>query len=148
MSNEDNKAIVRRWYAEFWNAGRLEVADELLHTDYVYRDGYGAGAPSVAAAKEGHATWHQNLPDLHFTIEDMIAEDETVMVRWTACGTHQGDWQTEIGTIPASGKATTTPGTSSFYLCNGKIIRDVNHIDFLSLMAQIGARVHPGSVGS
>ena len=83
MSNEDNKAIVRRWYEEFWNRGKLEVADELLHTDYVYQDGYGAGAPSVMAIKEGHAIWHRILPDMHFTIEDMIAEGETVVVRWT-----------------------------------------------------------------
>jgi steroid delta-isomerase-like uncharacterized protein len=148
MSSEVNKAIVRRWYDEFWNAGRLEVADELLHTDYVYGEGFGAGAPSVAANKQGHAAWHRILPDMYITIEDMIAEGETVVVRWTARGTHQGDWETEIGTILASGKATTTAGTSSYYLCNGKIIRDVNHIDFLSLMAQIGARVQPGSVGS
>jgi steroid delta-isomerase-like uncharacterized protein len=148
MSNEGNKAIVRRWYDEFWNGGKLEAADELLHPDYVYQDGYGAGAPSVAANKEGHAIWHRILPDLHFTIEDMIAEGETVVVRWTARGTHQGDWQSEIGTIPASGKATTTPGTTSFYFRDSKIIRDVNHIDFVSLMAQIGARVQPGSAGS
>jgi predicted ester cyclase len=81
---------------------------------------------------------------MHFTIEDTIAEGETVVVRWTARGTHQGDWQTEIGTVPASGKVTTTPGTSTFYLRDGKIIRDVNHIDFLSLMAQAGVRVQRG----
>jgi steroid delta-isomerase-like uncharacterized protein len=147
MPNESNKAIVRRWYDEFWNAGKLEVADELLHPNYVYQDGYGAGAPSVAANKEGHAIWHRILPDLHFTIEDMIEEGEAVVVRWIAPCSHQGDWQTEIGTIPASGKATTTPGTSSFYLREGKIIRDVNHIDFVSLMAQIGVQVQPGSAG-
>src|SRR5262245_65643403 len=90
MSNEVTKAIVRRWYDEFWNAGKLEVADELLHPDYVYQDGYGAGAPSVAANKEGHAIWHRILPDLHFTIEDMIAEGEAVVVRWMARGSHQG----------------------------------------------------------
>ena len=88
--------------------------------------------------------WHRILAGMHFTIEDMVAEGDTVVVRWTARGTHQGDWPTEIGTIPASGKATATPGTSSFYLRDGKIIRDVNHIDFLGLMAQIGARVQLG----
>jgi steroid delta-isomerase-like uncharacterized protein len=148
MSNEANKAIVRRWFEEFWNGGKLEVADELLDTDYVYGEGYGAGAPSVAANKEGHAAWHRILPNMHFTIEDMIAEGETVVVRWTARGTHLGDWETEIGSIPASGKTTTTPGTSSYYLRDSKIIRDVNHIDFLSLMTQIGVRVQPGSAGA
>src|SRR5262245_46214410 len=127
MSVEANKAIIRRLYDEFWNAEQLEVANELLHTDYVFAEGYGAGAPSVGALKEINRFWHGVLRDMHFTIDDMIAEGDTVVVRWTARGTHQGDWKMELGTIPASGKATTTPGTSSFYLRNGKIIRDENH---------------------
>lgn len=143
MSNEANKTIVRRWYEEFWNAGKLEVADELLHPDYVFTPEYVAGAPSVAACKEGNAIWHQILPDIHFTIEDMVAEGDTVVARWTAHGTHRGDWETQIGTLPASGKPTATSGTSSFSLRDGKIIRDVNHIQFENLMAQIGAHVAP-----
>ncbi|MDQ2997999.1 MAG: ester cyclase [Chloroflexota bacterium] len=143
MSIEANKAIVRRLYDEFWNAEQLQVADELYHPDYVFDEGYGAGAPSVAAMKEGVLFWHRVLHDMHFTIDDMIAEGETVVVRWTARGTHQGDWEMELGTIPASGKATTTPGTSTIYLRDGKIIRGENHIDFVSLLKQMGARVMP-----
>jgi steroid delta-isomerase-like uncharacterized protein len=141
MSIEANKASVRRLYDEFWNAEQLELADTLFHPDYVFDEGYGAGAPSVEAMKEIALFWRQVLPDLHFTIEDMIAEGETLVVRWTARGTHQGDWEMELGIIPASGKATATPGTSSFYLRDGKIIRDTNHIDFVSLLQQIGARI-------
>ena len=141
MSIETNKATVRRWYEEFWNAEQLGVADELLHPDYVFAEGYGAGAPSVAAIKEGVLFWHRVLRDMHFTIDDMIAEGETVVVLWTARGTHQGDWEMELGNIPASGQATTTPGTSSHYLRDGKIIRDVTQIDFVSLLQQIGARI-------
>jgi predicted ester cyclase len=141
MSIEANKAIVRRLYDEFWNAEQLQVADELFLPDYVCGEGYGAGAPSVEASKEGVLFWHRVLHDMHFTIDDMIAEGETVVVRWTARGAHQGDWEMELGTIPASGKATTTPGTSSLYLHDGKIIREENHIDFMSLLKQIGARI-------
>ena len=136
-----NKAIVRRWFDEFWNAEKFDAATELLHPDYVYAEGYGAGAPSVEAIKEGNIFWHRVLLDMHFTIEDMIGEGETVVVRWMARGTHQGDWEMEIGNVPASGQATTTPGTSSFYLRDGKIIRDVTHIDFVSLLQQMGARI-------
>jgi predicted ester cyclase len=107
----------------------------------VYAEDYGAGAPSVAAIKEGNIFWHRVLLDMHFTIEDMIAEGETVVARWTARGTHQGSWEMEIGNVPASGQPTTTPGTSSFYLRDGKIIRDVNHINFVSLLQQMGARI-------
>jgi steroid delta-isomerase-like uncharacterized protein len=148
MSIEANKAIVRRWYDEFWNAEKLDVLAELLHPDYVFGEGYGAGAPSVEGIKEANLFWHRVLPDLHFTIEDMIAEGETVVVRWTARGTHQGDWEMELGTIPASGQATTTPGTSSYYLRDGKIIRDENHIDFVSLLKQMGARIEAKTVES
>ena len=141
MSIEANKASVRRLYDAFWNAEKLEVADTLFHPDYVFDEGYGAGAPSVEAMKETALFWHRVLPNIHFTIEDMITESETVVVRWTARGTHQGDWDMELGIIPASGQATTTPGTSSYYLRDGKIIRDANHIDFVSLLQQIGARI-------
>ena len=141
MSIEANKATVRRLYDEFWNAEKLEVADTLFHPDYVFDEGYGAGAPSVEAMKEGALFWQRVLHDMHFTIVDMIAEGDTVVVRWTARGIHQGDWEMELGTIPASGQATATPGTSSFYLRDGQIIRDANNIDFVSLLKQIGARI-------
>lgn len=141
MSIESNKATVRRLYDEFWNAEQLEVANTLFHPDYVFDEGYGAGAPSVAAMKEANRFWHRVLPNIHFTIEDMVAEGETVVARWTVRGAHQGDWEMELGSVPASGKATTTPGTSSFYLRDGKIIRDENHINFVSLLQQIGARI-------
>jgi len=148
MSNEVNTVIVRRWFDEFWHARKLEVADQLLHPDYVFGEDYGAGAPSVEASKETNVFWHRVLPDLHFTLEDVIAEGDTVVVRWTARGTQQGDWEMQLGTIPASGKATTTSGTSSFSLRDGRIIRDVNHIDFVSLLQQIGARIEAGAVES
>ena len=141
MSIDANKATVRRLYDEFWNAEQLEAADALFHPDYVFDEGYGAGAPSVGAMKEAALFWHRVLPNIHFTIEDMIAEGETVVVRWTARGTHQGDWEMELGTIPASGKATTTPGTTSWYLRDGKIIRDATQGAFVSLLKQIGARI-------
>ena len=141
MSIEANKASVHRLYDEFWNAEKIEVADALFHPDYVFDEGYGAGAPSVEAMKETARFWQRVLTDIHFTIDDMIAEGETVVVRWTARGTHQGDWEMELGTIPASGQATATPGTSSYYLRDGKIIRDANHIDFVSLLQQMGARI-------
>jgi steroid delta-isomerase-like uncharacterized protein len=142
MSVEENKAIVRRWYEEFWNAGNIEVADELLHPDYT-AEGRAAGRESLEASKEGRAFWNRVLPDIHFTLDEVVAEGDTVVVRWTARGTHRGEWTTLIGTVPASGKATKTPGTSSYRLKDGKIIGDVNHIDFLSLLQQMGAVVQP-----
>jgi hypothetical protein len=56
MSIEANKAIVRQLYDEFWNAEKLEIADELLHPDYVFAEGYGNSL--FASDKSGRAYWH------------------------------------------------------------------------------------------
>jgi predicted ester cyclase len=141
MSIEANKAILRRWYDEFWHAGKLDVVAELLQPDYVFGEGYGAGAPSVEGVKEAHRFWRGVLPNLRFTIDDMVAEGDTVVVCWTGLGTHQGDWEMELGTVPASGKVITTSGTTSFYLRAGKIIRDRSNIDFVSMLQQLGAHI-------
>jgi predicted ester cyclase len=137
MSTEANKAIVRRFFEEFWNAGRLEVADEIVHPDYPPDNGM-SGAESF---KDGNLVWHRILPNIHFTIEEMLAEGDTVMVRWMARGTHMGEWKTEIGTVPATGVATTTPGTSTYHVRDGKIIWNANHIDFVGMLQQMGARL-------
>ena len=141
MSTEENRAITRRWFEDFWNAKNPSVADEVLHSDYVHvaEEGYSAGVQSIQALKDGQAVWCRIAPDIHFTMDEVTAEGDTVVVRWTAQGTHQGEWDTGIGKLPASGKLLITPGTSSFHFKDGKIIRDINHIDFLSSFQQVGA---------
>lgn len=146
MSTEENRAIARRWYEDFWNARNPSVADEVLHPDYVHvaQQGYSAGAQSVQAAKDGLVFWCQVFPDIHFTLDEVTAEGDTVVVRWTGRGTHQEVWDTGIGKLPASGKLLISQGTSSFHFKDGKIIRDVNHIDFLSAFQQMGAVIQMG----
>jgi predicted ester cyclase len=141
MSIETNKANIRRWFEVFWNAGKLEVADELVHPDYPPAN----GMSGVEGYKDGNLVWHRILPNIHFTIEEMLAEGDTVMVRWTARGTHQGEWKTEIGTVPATGVGTVTPGTSTYHLRDGKIIWNANHIDFISMLQQMGVRLPVGN---
>ena len=137
MSAAENKALIRRWIHEFWNAGNATVADELVHPDYTEPQGGRGPEPH----KAGLALWKRILPDIHFTLDEVIAEGNTVVVRWTATGTHLGEWPTGIGTVAATGKATTTSGTSTFHLRDGQIVADFNHIDFLSTLRQIGATV-------
>jgi steroid delta-isomerase-like uncharacterized protein len=140
MSTQENKTIVRRWTEEVWNQKNWQVADKLLHSDYVWQD-KPAGKESLEAAKEAYDFWHRVLPDLHITIDEMIAEGDTVMARWTARGTHQGDWDTGIGIIPATGKPTVTPGMTSYQVKDGKIILDIAQADLLSTLQQFGAVV-------
>jgi steroid delta-isomerase-like uncharacterized protein len=146
MSPEDNKTIVRRFFDEFWNAGHLDVADEIFDPNYMV-EGQEAAQRAVESNKESYAFWHGVLPDIRFTVDEIIAEGDTVVVRWTAHGTHHGDWPTPIGVVPASGKATVTPGTSTYHLQDGRIIRDANHIDFVSTLQQVGAVIQSGETG-
>ena len=87
MSPEENKAIVRRYLEEAWNQRNLGIFDELMDSNYAR---YLSGQPSPLdreGAKQRIASFHQALPDLHLTIEDLVAEGDKVVCRniwrWT-----------------------------------------------------------------
>ena len=87
MSVEENKAIVNRVWHEVLNEGKLDIVNELVDTNYVY---HGPGAYEIRGP-EGLKQFVQGLrtsfPNLHFTVEDLIAEGDKVASRWTLRGT-------------------------------------------------------------
>ena len=88
MSRE-NKALARRVFEEIWNAGELDVADEVFDADYV---NHGLGIePGPAPFKQYVSAYLSAFPDCRFTIEDEVAEEDKVVTRWTATGTHTGE---------------------------------------------------------
>ena len=125
MSAETNKAIVRRLWEEVWNQGNLSVCDEIFDADYAaHEKGF---APVLRAA----------FPDLHFTVEDMIAEDDKVVTRHTMTGTHQGEF---MG-VAATGKPVRVTGIWIHRLADGRIVegREWGEWDALGMMKQLGA---------
>jgi predicted ester cyclase len=80
------------------------------------------------------------FPDLHFTIEDIIAEGDTVVVRQTARGTHQGD----LMGIPPTGKQVSGTGITITRVVNGKAVEDWFNGDDLGLLQQLGVVPVPG----
>ena len=130
-----NEALVRRWFDEFANGGDLALAAELVAPDHVQHD------TLVPAAADGPGGQHRMLlafrtgfPDLHFAVEDVVADAETVVVRWTLRGTHRGDFS---GLAP-SGSAATLPGTSIFRVEGGQIAETWVTYDSHWLLLQIG----------
>ncbi len=115
MSVEQHKAIVRRFVEEAWNNGNLDVLDEVCAPNYTL---YGLGG--LQELKQGITDFRRAFPDLHFTIEEMIAEDDKVAYRWTLRGTQQGEWQGN----PPTGKTTTTTGITILRFADGKIVDD------------------------
>jgi len=124
MSAEENKALVRREQEELWNhTGNLDAAEELF-------------APAYAeAARQEAADFRQGFPDVVSTIEDLIAEGDKVVARWTSQATHQGDY---MG-VPPTGKQVEFTGISVYRIEGGKIAESWTIEDELSLMRQIGA---------
>jgi steroid delta-isomerase-like uncharacterized protein len=130
---EHNKTIIRRYFEEWANHGDARVADELIAQNLVLRN-----PPSVVESldeyKQGMAAFHSAFPDLHFTVEDQIAETDRVVVRWTLRGTHLGELQGR----PPTGNSIAVTGTSTFRIAAGKIQEIWVNMDRLGFMTQLG----------
>ena len=136
MSTEANKAIARRFLEEVFGQGKLAVADEILAPDHV---DHGPGAlPGTPPGPEGSkmlVTVYRNaFPDIHFTIDEQIAEGDKVVTRWTGHATHQG----ELAGIPATGKSATVTGMGVDRIVNGKIAESWGIFDQFGMMQQLG----------
>jgi steroid delta-isomerase-like uncharacterized protein len=133
--SEGNKNVVRRLFEEVWNKGNLPVADELFAPTYAHHD---PSTPDVGRGPESEkkrATLYRTaFPDFRLTAEDIIAEGETVVARWSCRGTHKGD----LGGIAPTGKPFTISGISIARFANGKMVEGWVNWDALGLMQQLG----------
>ena len=115
MSTEEHKTITRRFVEEPWNNGNFAIFDEVLAPDYVlHPDG------NRQVLERAITQFRTAFPDLHLTIEEMIAEGDKVAYRWTARGTHQQ----EFGGIAPTGKQIHASGITMLRFANGKIVED------------------------
>jgi steroid delta-isomerase-like uncharacterized protein len=132
---EQNKAIARRWSEELWSQGMLGVADEIIAADYVRHD---AGDPfpvcGPAAVKQLVTLLRTMLPDLTLEIEDMIAEGDKVVSRYTSFAT---DTQGYMG-MPPTGRTIRNPGIQIFRIANGRISESWALRDDLGVLRQLG----------
>jgi steroid delta-isomerase-like uncharacterized protein len=133
--SEGNKFVIRRSFEELWNKGNLSLADELFTPNYEHHDpsspDFGRGPESE---KKRAALYRTAFPDLQLTIEDIIAEGQTAMVRWSCRGTHKGD----LSGIAPTGKQVTISGVSIARFTNGKMVEGWVNWDALGLMQQLG----------
>ena len=136
MSTEENKAIVRRINDEVWSEGHLDVIDELIADDFVATV---VGAPEQIRGPQGFrefvVMYRTAFPDLRITVDEQVAEGETIVTRWTATGTNEG----ELMGIPATGKQATTAGININRISGGKLVEGWGLFDQLGLLQQLGA---------
>jgi steroid delta-isomerase-like uncharacterized protein len=135
VTTEENKAISRRVGEEIFNGGDLDLADELYAPDYVLHD---PSLPEDLHGPEGLkryvAMTRAAFPDARVTVEDQVAEGDKVVDRWTARGTHTGEF---MG-IPPTGRRIEVSGVTISRFAGGKIAEDWYQGDDLGMMRQLG----------
>lgn len=135
---EINKAAVRR-FADVANTHDPELISKAV--DEVFDPNMRAGTQMPIEAngpedvKRVFATLHQAFPDLHISVEDLIAEGDRVVCRERITGTHRGDY---MG-LPATGKRVAYNEITIARFADGRIVETWGVVDVLSLMKQLGA---------
>jgi steroid delta-isomerase-like uncharacterized protein len=138
-----NKELVRRFYEQVWARGNVGFASEVFAEDYVRHD-LRPTEPARGAAGQAQvaARFREAFPDLRWTIDLLLGEDDLVAARWTATGTNTGSW----GGRPATGKPARFAGVNIFRFGEaGKVVEIWNHRDDLGLMEQLGAPIYAGA---
>lgn len=139
MTTEDNKALVRRYFDDVWNARDLAAADDLFTADY--RDA--TAPPRVATGPAGARDFVTEnvarLPDIQYRVQDLIAEGDTVVATWVARGTNDGPLQTRSGRpLPPTGKSVDWSGATVFHVRGGRIAATRIYQDRLGIFRELG----------
>jgi steroid delta-isomerase-like uncharacterized protein len=134
MSTEENKAIDRRLVEEGFNKGNMAILEEFIAVDCVDHAAPPGMPPGREGVKQFFAMFRSAFPDLHFTIEDVVAEGDKVVTRSTWHGTHRGDF---LG-LPATGKQVAVTGIDITRYADSKAVEHWGNQDLLGLMQQLG----------
>lgn len=144
MPTEENKALMRHFIDE-WNKKDTEalnrVVDETVDANFV---NHSAANPEEErgpeAVKAVFGAFRAAFPDGRTTIDDMVAEGDTVVTRWTFRGTHEGEF---VGVDP-KGRHVTLTGINIDRIAGGKFVERWYQMDRLGLMRQLGVITEPG----
>ena len=144
MSNaEENKAIVGRWFTEFWGKNcNLDIVDELAAPDMLLQYSLHAPRRGREDIKAFMGGFREAFPDLNFWgAADLIAEGDYVVGRWEGGGTHTGPAFTDFlsGSLPAAtGRSMRFTGTTVLRIKDGKIAEEIGLDDGVTALLQLG----------
>jgi steroid delta-isomerase-like uncharacterized protein len=136
MSETKNAALARRWFDEIWNERRDATVQEILHPNAVgHLEGLVTrGLDEFFAAR---AYVLDAFPDFHMTVEDTVADRDSVVVRWSVTGTHDG----ELMGLPPTGTPVSFRGLTWLRFDNGLIVEGWDAWNQGRLMAELHAAV-------
>ena len=129
MSVEKNKALARRYQEEVWGKGNLALLDELLAPEFVDPSLPVGMDPRFAGARRAVQGALDAFPEAQWTVEDLIAEGDKVVIRWKLQATHEHEFR---GIAPG-GKPVTVAGITILRIAGGKIVERWVNWDSLAL---------------
>jgi steroid delta-isomerase-like uncharacterized protein len=143
MSAEENKALVRRWFAET-DMGNLAIIDELLPPEYL---DHNPPIPDLPRGREGvrqaNLLLRAAFPDVVHVIEDQLAEGDKVMTRVTTRATFLGEF---LG-FPPTGKVIEVRGISVHRIAGGRLVEHWAQADMAGFMEQLEEPLGPARSG-
>lgn len=129
----ENKSVVLRSEAELWSKGNLAAADELYSPDFVCHFVVGPEWRGVQGIKDVVARHRRSFPNWNEKVEDIVAEGDRVVIRFTSTGTQEGEFE---GIAP-TGKKVKIVEVAIFRLAHGKIVEQWGVPDLQGLLAQL-----------
>lgn len=156
MQGTDNATIVRRFYTELWSTGKLDGIEGLIAPDFV--DRVNPGIRGIAGVKQLITGFRAAFPDLVFTVDELISQEDAVVARFTCTGTHRGVLAASTGiealqgvqSAPPTGKRVTLTSIGIHHLAGGKL-KDIYVVsDPLQMLRQLGVApmLAPADVGA
>jgi steroid delta-isomerase-like uncharacterized protein len=137
MSLEANKAVARRFFDEVFNQGKLDVLDEIFSPNYVNHSTPHGLPPTREGTRIFVSAFRAGFPDGHITVDDIIAEDNKVVVRWTIQGTNTGAFMGR----PATGNSVTLPGIDIYTINDGVATDHWDGVNQTILLTQLGYKL-------
>jgi predicted SnoaL-like aldol condensation-catalyzing enzyme len=135
VTQEQNKAVVRRWIEEFKTGGDESVSDDLRSPHFVNHSAPPGAPTDPEAGKLAFRAMRAAFPDLHVAIEDMLADGDRVVTRQTFSGTHRGEWSG----VPATGRRVSWAVIDIVRLADGLLVDHWAVADLHGLRAQLTA---------
>jgi steroid delta-isomerase-like uncharacterized protein len=134
VTTAENKKVLEAFVEDVINQGRLDRADDLVALDFVELDPLPGQQQGREGLKDVIAGLRAAFPDLHWAVEETVAESDKVVSRFTWTGTHRA---TFLG-IPSTGRKVAVKGVVIDRLADGKMADSRILMDTLGMMQQLG----------
>ena len=135
--SEENKQLLRRWFEEVWNKGRVDAIDEMFAENGIAHGLADDPSQPIKGPREFrpfHTLFRDAFPNMMIVVEDTIAEGDKVAARCSVRAKHEGEFMGRA----ASQSPVEFTGITIVRIDNGKIVEAWNNFDFMRLHKQVG----------